>query len=145
MSLPAQSLRGITTLVWGTNNTSNNPNTFATSSTAGAICETLRITPKNGSPIEIEDNNGFAAALVLLDDGFDAAATLVYDGNKTWPSMNTNVQLSLPNYAANASSNVPSFATYNCIVGAIPEIDMARKREATIAYKIVYRPGITVT
>jgi hypothetical protein len=129
--MPTAIIKGITTIVWGTSNTLNAP--------AGAIVDSIRITPKNGAPIEIEDNAGFAAIAVLLDDGFDAAMTCVYDMNKAWPNIGDNLKLALPGWTGsnNATTN------YNGFVGATPEVDMARKREATIAYKFIYRPGIT--
>lgn len=144
MSSPT--IKGLTTIVWGTNPGPNSP--------AGAIVETLRLTPKNGSPIEIEDNNGFAAAAVMLDDGFDAALTCLYDANKAWPGASNNVTLQVPQWSSyngtnfaggNMGGNVTNWASYNCFVGAAPEVDLSRKREATIAYKIVYRPGIAVS
>ncbi len=112
---------------------------------SGAIVETLRITPKNGAPIEIEDNAGFTAAAVMLDDGFDAAITCVYDANKNWPDVNASVKLQLPSWTSNMAGNVTAWSNYNCFVGAVPEVDLARKREATISHKLHYRPNIAVT
>lgn len=135
--MPSPALKGLTTIIWGTNPGMN--------TVGGAIVETLRVTPKNGSPIEIEDNNGFAAIAVLLDDGFDASTTCVYDANKSWPNIGANVMLQLPSWTSNMGGNVTAWSNYNCFVGATPELDLARKREATISHKLIYRPGIPVT
>lgn len=129
--MPAAIKKGLATIIWGTDNVMNIVN--------GAIIESGKITPKNGAPIEIEDNNGFAASMILLDDGFDAEITLLYDTAKTWPGIGDKVTLVLPTWGA--AGGTTSFA--NCFVGATPNPDVARKREANISYKIVFRPAIT--
>jgi hypothetical protein len=130
--MPSATIKGITTIVWGTDNGVATP--------AGAIIESLKVTPKNGAPIEIEDNNGFAAVLVLLPDGFNAQASCVYDKAKVWPQVGANVVVNVPNTAAANANNV----AYTCLVGSDPEIDQARKREAHISLNLVYRPGVAV-
>jgi hypothetical protein len=129
--MPAIKKQGLATIVWGTDNMLATP--------AGAIIESGKITPKNGAPIEIEDNNGFAISAVILDDGFDAKFSLLYDTAKAYPDSNAKVVVNLPNtLAANGNS-----IAYNCWVGATPELDQNRKKEAMISFTVLYRPGIT--
>lgn len=134
MSLSAVA-KGITTITWGIGLSANSNGAFV-----GAIVESGKITPKNGAPIEIEDSQGFTAVVVFLDDGFDASLTLVYDSAKAWPNIAAKVTLSLPTW----SGAVANATSYNCFVAATPEIDEGRKKEATIAYKISYRPGLNM-
>ena len=128
MSAPATKIKGLTTIVWGTNNSLGSP--------AGAIVESISITPKNGEPIaDIENNDGASATLVLLKDGFSAKVTTVYDSNKAWPDWGDNVGLNLPTPNSNAST------MFFCIcVDDVPAL--ARKKEATMEISLVYRPGV---
>lgn len=135
MSLSAVK-KGVTTITWGD---SLSPN--SNSALVGAIIESGKITPKNGAPIEIEDNQGFAAVIVFLDDGFDATVNLVYDKAIAWPNIAAKVTLTVPTWNGGANA---ADTSYNCFVAATPEIDQARKREATISYKISYRPGLNM-
>jgi hypothetical protein len=120
--MPSKIVKGITTIVWGTDNFMASP--------AGAIIDSGTITPKHGEPIEIEDNSGFAAVQVMLDDGF----------NKVWPQVGANVSLNLPNTASNSGNTV----SYVCLVGAQPELTQNRKKEAMIQFSLSYRPGVAV-
>ena len=131
MSEPSAVLKGITTLVWGTAN--------ALSSPAGAIIESFTITPKNGAPIEIEGNNGFTVAEVILDDGFNCKVNCVFDKAKAWPAAYSNVSLSIQDWA-NANGNTIAFA---CLVTSMPEITYARKKEGMIQFNLSYRPGVS--
>ena len=125
-------IKGITTIVWGTANMLGSP--------AGAIIESGTVTPKHGEPIEIEDNNGFAAVEVILDDGFNAKVHCMYDAAKVWPQAGANVVLNVPNSAA---ANAAAVA-YICLVVAMPEIIQNRKKEAMLQFSLTYRPGVTV-
>ena len=118
--------------MWGTDNFMASP--------AGAIIESGTITPKNGEPIEIEDNQGFAAVEVILDDGFNAKVSAMYDTAKVWPQVGANVTVNLPNTASNSGNTV----SYVCLVGAQPEIAENRKKEAMISFALTYRPGVAV-
>jgi hypothetical protein len=135
MSLSALT-KGITTIVWGDSLSANSNGAMV-----GAIVESGKIAPKNGAPIEIEDSQGFTAVVVFLDDGFDATLNLVYDSAKAWPNLAAKVTLSIPTWSGTANANA---TTYNCFVAATPEIDEGRKKEAMIAYKISYRPGLNM-
>lgn len=128
MSAPSPKIKGLTTIAWGTNNALGSP--------AGAIVESISITPKNGEPIaDIENNDGASATLVLLKDGFSAKITTVYDSNKAWPDWGDNVGLTLPTPNSNGST------TFFCIcVDDVPAL--ARKKEATMEMSLVYRPGV---
>jgi hypothetical protein len=121
-------LKGITTIKWGSGASMGTPST--------ALVQSGRITPKNGMPVEIEDNNGFTAALVFLPDGFDAEVTMMYDTALTWPGQSDTVVLTLPKWGAAGGTQA-----FNCFVAADPSIDIERKREATISYKLIYRPN----
>jgi hypothetical protein len=130
--MPSPTIKGISTIVWGTDNLMATP--------AGAIIESGTITPKNGEPIEIDDNNGFTAVEVILDDGFNAKVHCLYDKAKVWPQVSANVVLNLPNTASNSGNTV----AYTCLVGAMPELTQNRKKEAMIQFSLHYRPGVSV-
>jgi hypothetical protein len=122
--MPSPVAKGLTTVHWGTFNTTNVTN---------AIVTRLAITPKNGDPIEIEDENGFTKTLVILNDGWNGSATiLAQTANLTLPNVGDTVMVHLPHLGANINT------TYV----ATPEIDLERKREGTVTLRLVYRPGI---
>jgi hypothetical protein len=125
-------IKGITTIQWGSGSTMGSP--------AGAAVISGRITPKNGMPIEIEDVNGFTAALVFLDDGFDAEVLMMYDTSLTWPAVAATVALTLPKWGAAGGTQ-----SFNTFVAAEPAIDIERKKEAIITYKLIYRPNCPAT
>lgn len=125
-------IKGITTIRWGSGSLIGTPSTV--------IVQSGRVTPKNGGPVEIEDNNGFAAVLVFLPDGFDAEITMLYDTALTWPAVADTVVLTLPKYGA--AGGVSAFNTF---VAAEPSIDIERKREATITFKLIFRPNCPAT
>lgn len=137
-------IKGSPTITWGTSNTLGAP--------AGAIVESARITPKNGSPIEIEDNNGIAANLVILRDGFNAKIACLYDGSKSWPVEGANVALtasvngasanSYPFGEGNAASINGNTITYFCSLVSI-EPSYHRKKEEMIELNLAYRPNVS--
>ena len=128
MPAPSVIQKGITTALWGTDSKVGTP--------SGAIVEKLTITPKNKDPIEVEDNNGFAAILVLLLDGFNAEATMVYDTAKTWPAEGDTIVLTVPKTGAAGGTE-----DFNCLLCSISK-DMTRKDHAKITFTMVYRPGV---
>jgi hypothetical protein len=121
--------KGITTITWGTSDMLGSP--------VGAIVESLQISPKGGSPIEIEDNDGFAATLILVPDGFDATATCLFDTAKTWPAIGAAVTLTLP------TGWVDGGTSFSCLL-VDKQPQAGRKKEATIQLKLAYRPNVTV-
>jgi hypothetical protein len=124
MAAPATIVKGLSTIHWGTFNTSNVTN---------AVVTRIGLTRKNGSPIEIEDQNGFSLTEVLLNDGFDASVTiLAQSANMNVPNVGDYVLLHLPHIGAST----------NCLVVACPEVDMERKREATVTMKVTNRPQV---
>ena len=138
-------IKGTPAIVWGTKNGLGAP--------VGAIVESMRLTPKNGSPIEIEDNNGIAANLVILRDGFNGKVSVLYDSSKTWPVEGANVALvatinganatSYPfgeGNAANATAN--GVITYYCVMVSL-EPAYQRKKEMMIDLNLAYRPNVT--
>ena len=137
-------IKGQPSIVWGTSNTLGAP--------AGAIVESARLTPKNGSPIEIEDNNGIAANLVILRDGFNAKVTCLYDSSKTWPVEGANVAFNVAYNGASANSNPfgegnaasvnGNTITYFCSLTSI-EPSYQRKKEEMIELNLVYRPNVS--
>lgn len=141
MSLIA--IKGIPTITWGSANTLGAP--------AGAIVESARLTPKHGSPIEIEDNNGIAANLVILRDGFNARVSCLYDASKVWPVEGANVAFtmtmngatanSIPFGEGNAAAVNGNTVTYYCSLQSI-EPSYHRKKEEMIELNLVYRPNV---
>jgi hypothetical protein len=130
--MPTPIIKGIATIIWGIGNGMNAP--------AGALIESIQVTPKNGNPIEIEDNNGFAISEILLVDGFDAKLNCVYDSAKVWPLEGSNVTLNLPMATGNNSNATTAFV---CLVASQAPA-LKRKGEAMIAFNMTYRPGVSV-
>lgn len=139
-------IKGIGTIVWGTGGILSAP--------AGAILESLSLTPKNGEPIEIEDNDGLAIVQVLLRDGFNAKANVMYDSAKTWPLEGANATLAI-NYTGAAANAIPfgegngaSFAngvvSYVVLVAAAPALNYAKKKEGMMEFNLTYRPQVAV-
>lgn len=100
---------------------------------SSAIVIRMTATPKNGDPIEIEGNQGFAAALVILNDGFNATVEVLYDSAIVWPEEGDTVQLQRP----------LDEAPLACLLTSI-EQGAERKKEATLTLKLLYRPDITL-
>lgn len=125
MPAPSPIIKGLTTIKWGSSAT------IAAGALTAAIVVRGTFTPKNGQPIEIEDNNGYAAALVFLEDGFDATLECVYDSAIVWPVDGDAISVKRPRDAAAKSSWVCSL-----------EDTVERKKEATVSIKIAYRPGV---
>lgn len=123
-------IKGITTIVWGTESQFGSP--------AGAIVESIAVTPKNPTGLgEVENGDGAGVVDVLLDDGFDAKITCVYDKAKTWPATGAAVTLTIPSLGGTGTT------AYACYTLGQPEIGTNRKKEATITYNLRYRPGIS--
>ena len=138
-------IKGIGTIVWGTGGILAAP--------AGAIVDSLQLTPKNGEPIEIEDGDGIAAVEVLLRDGFNGKVAVMYDQAKTWPVEGANVAMAIPFNGANANS-VPfgegngatvanGVVTYVCLVASVSP-SYKKKGEAMVDLSVTYRPNVAV-
>ena len=84
--MPAIIKKGTPAIHWGTSNQAN------INAATGCIVESFKVSDKNGSPIEIEDNDGYAAVLVMHDGEFDADLSVMYDSNKTWPAKGDTVE-----------------------------------------------------
>lgn len=138
-------IKGIATIVWGTGGILSIP--------AGAIVESLQLTPKNAEPIEIEDNNGIAAIEVLLRDGFNAKAALVYDSAKTWPVEGANCTLAvgwngsaanaIPFGEGNSASWANGVVTYTCLIASVSPT-YAKKKEQMVDFNLTFRPNVAV-
>jgi hypothetical protein len=76
--------KGRATILWGTGNILNN-------SISGAIVDSITITPKNGEPTEIEDNDGFTDSEVILAGEWNADISVVFDSAKVWPDAGDNI------------------------------------------------------
>lgn len=123
--MPSPIIKGLTTIKWGSGG--------ALSAFASAIVARVSATPKNGQSFEIEDNDGFAKAMVLLDDGFDADVECVFDSAIIWPAVGATVALKRPSDSG----------ALNCLLTSREESN-ERKKEAMITLKLQYRPGITL-
>lgn len=126
--MPATPIKkGLTTILWGSGTA------VPSGALAAAIVVRASFTDKSGSAIEIEDNDGFAKAMVLLNDGFDATLECVYDSAITWPAVGDTVILKRPHLTD----------PVNCLLASIdPSVE--RKKEATISLKLHYRPNVTL-
>lgn len=126
--MPSPIIKGLTTIKWGSSGA------VTAAALTSAIVARASFTGKNGSAIEIEDNDGFAKVMVLLEDGFDATVECVYDSAITWPSIGATVALKRPRDAT----------ALNCLLADI-EDTQERKKEAMLTMKLHYRPGVTLT
>ncbi len=141
-----KNIKGIGTIVWGTGSILGN------AIPAGALIESISITPKNGEPIEIEDNDGISAIEVILRDGFNAKVNVMYDSGKSWPIEGANASIAIPFNGANANAipfgegNGATYAngvvTYVCGIVAPPQLNYAKKKEGLMEYELRYRPNI---
>jgi hypothetical protein len=133
MAAPTPIVKGITTIVWGTGNMLSN--------IAGAIVDSIQITPKNGGPLfEIENNDGATVSAGLLVDGFDAKVSVVYDSAKAWPVEGANSTLTMPVATGNANA---AATAYKCLVVSQAPAP-ARKKEMMLEINLMYRPGMDV-
>lgn len=103
----------------------------------GLLLESLTLTPKNGAPIDIEDADGFSAALVGLKDGWDGKATAIYDSAKQMPEEGATATVVAPNTAANGVNT----ANLNCTFWSWG-FTRTKKKEAVIELTFTNRPGI---
>lgn len=125
MPAPSPIKKGISTIKWGSSAT------VAAGALTAAIVARGSFTDKNGQAFEIEDNEGFAAALIFLADGFDGTLECVYDSAITWPAVGDAISLKRPRDAA----------ALQCYVASI-EDTVERKKEAMLSIKVHYRPGV---
>lgn len=143
-------IKGLGTIVWGTGGVLNAP--------AGAILESISLTPKNAEPIEIEDNDGITAFEVLLRDGFNGKISAMYDATKSWPICGANASLAIPFNGA-AANTIPfgepgtnggtatyanGVVTYTVLIASEPTLNYAKKKEGMIEYNVTYRPNVAV-
>ncbi|MDE2105495.1 MAG: hypothetical protein KGL39_50175 [Patescibacteria group bacterium] len=149
--MPLKQIKGIGTIVWGT------AGVLGGSIPAGSIVQSIRLTPKNAAPIEIEDNDGITAFQILLRDGFNAKASVLYDASKSYPVEGANATLAL-NWNGALANAVPfgepgtnggtatvanGVATYTTlIVGVSPGFE--KKKEMMVDIDLTYRPNVAV-
>jgi hypothetical protein len=123
-----ESIKGLTTISWGTDGVLTD-----TALDTEVIVESLQVTPKVEVP-EIEDNDGFTVAEVILNNGFDAAVKVVFDTAVTWPVIGDVVRVKLPHIAS----------AYECLLVSITPEAM-RKKEKMLTLNVQYRPGVDLT
>ena len=143
-------IKGTPTIVWGTGSVLGGPNGLA-----GAVVDSIQLTPKNAEPIEIEGNDGTAANLVVLLDGFNAKASVMYDASKTYPLEGANATITIPYGgatgnavpfgagSANQGSAANGVATYTVLV-ASGSPAFKKKGELMVDFNLVYRPNVAV-
>jgi hypothetical protein len=135
MPAPTPVIKGVTTIGWAAAGAN------LLTAPAGAILESIDISPKNSGPlVEIENIDGAAVSLIYLSDGFDAKVTAVYDTNKVWPTEFANVNLHMPVMDPNGA-NVPTNKTFLTTLANNP-LKFTRKKEAMIELTLNYRPGV---
>ena len=89
-------IKGITTIRWGTLSTGVATGTAM----AGAILKKVTHTTRGGEPTLIEDGNGFTVTAVLLHDGDSLSFTCVDDTAITWPNKGDVVSYKVPGWSA---------------------------------------------
>jgi hypothetical protein len=147
--MPLKQIKGIGTIVWGAGSV------LSGGIPAGAIIDSLQLTPKNGEAIEIEDNDGVCAVEVLLRDGFNGKASILYDAAKSWPVEGANCAVAMNWNGANANAipfgesncNMASYAngvvTYTCLITSVSPA-YKKKGEKMVDFAITYRPNTAV-
>ena len=141
-------IKGTGTLVWGTGSV-----VTGNGIPAGAIIDSLQLTPKNSAPIDVEDNNGITAFEVLLRDGFNGKASVLYDDTKSWPVEGANCVVNVRWNGANANAvpfgegNAVSYAngvvSYTCLIASISPA-YTKKKEKLVDFSIHFRPNVSV-
>jgi hypothetical protein len=126
MPAPATIIKGITTIYWGTNGTTNG------SALAAAIVKSIKHTTLGGEPIIIEDNNGFAAIWVMLADGDMLELTCIDDSSIVWPQKGTSP----------VAFTIPGQASAKNFVVDDNTADREQRAAGTRVLKMEYRPGI---
>jgi len=107
-------IKGITTIRWGT----SSPNAVLQAGLNTAIVKKIVYKRLGGAPTLIQDNNGFTAVLVGINDGDELQVTAVDDTAITWPVQYDIVSMKVPG-AANAKN----------FIMIDDGIDLERKRE----------------
>lgn len=79
-----------TTIRWGTSGVLQGALANA------AIVKSIRISRLGGEPTKIEDNDGFTAIVVGINDGDRVEFTVVDDVSKSWPAFMDTFQLLMP-------------------------------------------------
>lgn len=128
--MPAIIKKGTPAIQWGTSNQTN------VGTATGCIVESFKVSDKNGSPIEIEDNDGYAAVLVMHADEFDVDLSVLYDSGKTWPVKGDIVLLQLPKV-----NGAGGLLNVNCYLTSI-DPEGARKKEGMLSIKLARRVGV---
>lgn len=128
MGTPTIKAKGNLSIIWGLTNAAN---------LTGIELETLKITPKNKEPIDVEGSAGFSAILVGLKDGFNATASAIYDNNTALPAEGATISLVVPkNDGANAGTQ-----NVNCTFWSW-DWSRDKKNPAKIELLFTHRPDI---
>ncbi len=112
-------IKGVTTVRWGTGSANaNTGNAVLQNALNTAIVKKIMYKRLGGAPTLIQDNNGFTAILVGLNDGDELQITCVDDTAITWPVQYDIITMKVPG-AANAKN----------FILIEDGIDLERKRE----------------
>lgn len=96
--MPTPTIKGtFTTIRWGTT-IANQAAPFST-----AIIKSIKASRLGGEPTKIEDNDGFTAIVVGLNDGDRVEVEVVDDTSKTWPEMYDVASFKAPKATAAAN------------------------------------------
>lgn len=127
-------IKGNTTIFWGTAGVLGSP--------SGAICKSIRITPKNGAPVELVGNANYTDTLIWIRDGFNAAITCRYDTAKTWPRTGEDlVNLVIPHTGMFDDPVTVGKTTFACYVGH-KQPTLSQDGESTMEIELIYRPDV---
>ena len=96
--MPNPTIKGtFTTIRWGTT-LANQASPFST-----AIIKSIKASRLGGEPTKIEDNEGFTAIVVGLNDGDRVEVEVVDDTSKTWPALHAVASFMAPGATAAAN------------------------------------------
>lgn len=128
--MPSPTIKGsITTIRWGTS-VSGQASPFNT-----AIIKSIKPSRLGGEPTKIEDNDGFTAIVVGLNDGDRVEVTVVDDSSKVWPTFMTAASFKLP------GDTVAS----NFLVVDAPPPSLERKKEGERTFTLEKYAGFAIT
>ena len=152
-SAPTATLKGITTMAWGTapGITGGSGGTAVAVIVASTVLESVKITPHNSGPVqELENGDGATIMEAYLSDGFEADVEIAYDTALTYPLIAATVVVTLPG-ALSGAKGLPDVGigaqsvvplAFNCRLASYG-VSFTRKQVAMISVKLIYRPGVS--
>ena len=137
LAVTAPIIRGTsTTIRWGLRyggDTAGTSNPNQQTGMSGAIVTRVNHETLGGAPTLIEDDQGFAAILVLLVDGDKLTLTCIDDSIITWPQKGDWCSFKVPGTSA-------TNANFICIDN---NAQLGRKEPGTRGLVVEYHPNIT--